>query len=258
MRIQIVYPPSAGLPSLTDVIQGRGYTVTVSHSDQVSPDAEFYLFFYGHEAMKRLAHGWVCLDLRHDRWMEATDWLPYCDFCLVRSASDQAALMESQGCEPERLYVVQTTEELLDLLDRVRDGRLAPADVPEHSKSNLLAGTANTEDTMADLQGQPQSQTATNTPSLAALTARLDVAERQADVMQRDYQVQSKVPLVGPLVAWIRRNLTSHLREPYLDPTLEKQVALNRDLVKALQEVTALLGDLEERLPQQDERHADE
>ena len=99
MRIQIVYPPSAGLPSLTDVIQGRGYTVTVSHSDQVSPDAEFYLFFYGHEAMKRLAHGWVCLDLRHDRWMEATDWLPYCDFCLVRSASDQAALMESQGCE---------------------------------------------------------------------------------------------------------------------------------------------------------------
>ena len=111
---------------------------------------------------------------------------------------------------------------------------------------------------MADLQGQPQSQTATNTPSLAALTARLDVAERQADVMQRDYQVQSKVPLVGPLVAWIRRNLTSHLREPYLDPTLEKQVALNRDLVKALQEVSALLRDLEERLSQQDERHADE
>lgn len=56
----------------------------------------------------------------------------------------------------------------------------------------------------------------------------------QADVMLRGYTVRSNAPLVGRLIAWIRRNLTSHLREPYLDPTLERQVAFNRSMVQAL------------------------
>ncbi len=55
-----------------------------------------------------------------------------------------------------------------------------------------------------------------------------------ADVMLRGYTVRSGLPLVGPLVAWVRRNLTSHLREPYLDPTLERQVAFNRRVARAL------------------------
>jgi len=59
--------------------------------------------------------------------------------------------------------------------------------------------------------------------------------EKSADVMQRGYVVRSNAPLVGPLLAWLRRNLTSHLREPYLDPTLERQVAFNREVVKTLQ-----------------------
>lgn len=56
----------------------------------------------------------------------------------------------------------------------------------------------------------------------------------QADVMLRGYVVRSKAPVVGRLIAWVRRNLTSHLREPYLDPTLERQVAFNRAVVQAL------------------------
>lgn len=56
----------------------------------------------------------------------------------------------------------------------------------------------------------------------------------QADVMLRDYVVRSKAPMLGRLIAWVRRNLTSHLREPYLDPTLERQVAFNRAVVQAL------------------------
>lgn len=56
----------------------------------------------------------------------------------------------------------------------------------------------------------------------------------QADVMLRGYTVVSSVPVFGRLIAWIRRNLTSHLREPYLDPMLERQVAFNRAVVRAL------------------------
>jgi hypothetical protein len=256
MRIQIVSPPSTGPLPLIDRIQRHGYIV--SHSNEVPPDADLYLFFSGHEAMKHLTHGWVFLDLRHAPGLNAANWLPYTDLCLVRSTSDQADLIASQGCEPERVYVVPDTEGLLALLDQARDGRLAPAEVPERSKPGFLPGRTHTEVTMPHPQGQPQSEAATNDPSLAALAARLDVAEHQADVMQREYQVKSRVPLVGPLVAWLRRNLTSHLREPYLDPTLERQVALNRDLVKALQEVAARLANLEEQLSQLDERHDDD
>lgn len=60
-----------------------------------------------------------------------------------------------------------------------------------------------------------------------------------ADVMQRGYVVRSGTPIIGPLIAWIRRNLTSHLREPYLDPTLERQVAFNREVVQMLQRLLA-------------------
>jgi glycosyltransferase involved in cell wall biosynthesis/2-polyprenyl-3-methyl-5-hydroxy-6-metoxy-1,4-benzoquinol methylase len=55
-----------------------------------------------------------------------------------------------------------------------------------------------------------------------------------ADVMIRGYVVRSDKPIVGPLIAWVRRNLTSHLREPYLDPILERQVTFNARVVQAL------------------------
>jgi glycosyltransferase involved in cell wall biosynthesis len=67
--------------------------------------------------------------------------------------------------------------------------------------------------------------------------AELERLEKAADVMQRGYVVRSNAPLVGPLLAWLRRNLTSHLREPYLDPTLERQVAFNREVVNTLQRI---------------------
>ena len=77
----------------------------------------------------------------------------------------------------------------------------------------------------------PAVNDASNPPRLATDYAHLN---KQADVMLRGYTVRSRAPLVGRLIAWIRRNLTSHLREPYLDPTLERQVAFNRAMVQAL------------------------
>ena len=61
--------------------------------------------------------------------------------------------------------------------------------------------------------------------------------EAKADVMIRGYSVRSNLPVVGRLIAWVRRNATSHLREPYLDPMVERQVAFNRDLAQALQQI---------------------
>jgi len=61
--------------------------------------------------------------------------------------------------------------------------------------------------------------------------------EDAADVMMRDYTVRSKIPVVGPLVAWLRRNLTSHLREPYVDPTFERQVAFNQQTIQSMRQV---------------------
>lgn len=67
------------------------------------------------------------------------------------------------------------------------------------------------------------------------LQSEFDQLGIQADVMMRDYVVRSKIPLVGPFLAWLRKNLTSHLREPYLDIMFERQVAFNQHIVQLLQ-----------------------
>ncbi len=78
----------------------------------------------------------------------------------------------------------------------------------------------------------------------------LDALQMAADVMQRGYHVQSHVPVIGPLIAWIRRNLTSHLREPYLDPTLERQVKFNQLLVQELHDLQQQVRELAMRAQQ--------
>ncbi len=256
MRIHVVSPPSAHPTSLIDQYRQRGDVVT--HSDQIPFDADLYVFCTGHNAIKHLTRGLVVADLRHGPDLEAADWLPYADLCLVRTPSDQAALAEVQDCEPERIYVVPNDDGLLDLMDKALRDLLSPAEVAEGSRRGFLPGESKMEMTMADVQRQSAMPTMSNTPQIAALTARLNVAERQSDVMLRNYRVHSKAPLVGPLITWVRRNLTSHLREPYLDPTLERQVALNRDLVKALQEILPLLADLEARMARIEEKGHDD
>jgi glycosyltransferase involved in cell wall biosynthesis len=85
----------------------------------------------------------------------------------------------------------------------------------------------------------PQRAAAVKQAQAQVQASELKWLEKSADVMQRGYVVRSNAPLVGPLLAWLRRNLTSHLREPYLDPTLERQVAFNREVVKTLQMLMA-------------------
>jgi hypothetical protein len=235
MKVHLVGSPPSQPSDLARLLQAGGHLV--SHSEAVPPDADVYLFLMGHEAMKELTHGLVILDLRHEPGLEAAVWAPYADLCLVHEAAARSALVGAYGCEPERVFLVADDETLPDLLDRALRDTLPPAEVERR------------ETAMTDLPSAPIE----SPDPITALAIRLEVLERQTDVMQRDYQVRSRLPLVGSLVAWTRRNLTSHLREPYLDPTLERQVALNRDLVHLLHETVRLYTDLETRLARLEE-----
>ena len=71
------------------------------------------------------------------------------------------------------------------------------------------------------------------------LPATLDIVRRgslrrAAEVARPSYSVRSGLPVVGPAVAWLRRQLTAHLKEPYLDPIIAGQDRFNRDLLETL------------------------
>jgi len=74
----------------------------------------------------------------------------------------------------------------------------------------------------------------------AHFRAELARTEVTADVMLRGYAVQSKLPLIGRFIVWIRRNLTSHLREPYMDPMFERQVTFNRQVLNLIRQLVDL------------------
>ena len=67
--------------------------------------------------------------------------------------------------------------------------------------------------------------------SLAAKTStdsvRPDPMLERADVALREYRVRSFVPVVGRLIEWLRVNLTSHVKEAYVDRITERQVMFN-------------------------------
>jgi glycosyltransferase involved in cell wall biosynthesis len=64
--------------------------------------------------------------------------------------------------------------------------------------------------------------------------SQIDLLRNAAQVGMPEYQVQSSAPIVGRLIAWLRRNLTSHLREPYIDPIVAKQEDYNKLLLDTL------------------------
>ena len=66
----------------------------------------------------------------------------------------------------------------------------------------------------------------------------------QADVSLRNYRVRSKVPVLGPLIEWIRRNSTTHVKEAYLDRIIERQVLYNRMLASEILQLRAEIARL--------------
>jgi glycosyltransferase involved in cell wall biosynthesis len=83
------------------------------------------------------------------------------------------------------------------------------------------------------------------------LQDEVKLLHQAAESVLKPYELQSKVPVVGPLIVWLRRNLTSHLREPYLDPTLRRQERFNWLVVQTMRQVNRLLEQSNsERQPQ--------
>jgi glycosyltransferase involved in cell wall biosynthesis len=64
--------------------------------------------------------------------------------------------------------------------------------------------------------------------------AEIDALRAAARVAMPDYQVRSNAPVVGNAIASLRRNLTSHLREPYLDPIIDRQETYNKLILDVL------------------------
>lgn len=58
--------------------------------------------------------------------------------------------------------------------------------------------------------------------------AQLSQLASLANIGMPEYRVTSRLPLVGRLISWGRVQLTSHLREPYLDPIVQRQERFNR------------------------------
>jgi len=58
--------------------------------------------------------------------------------------------------------------------------------------------------------------------------------EPLTQIVDPAYRVASRVPVIGRLITWGRTQLTSHLREPYLDPILARQERFNHALQSQL------------------------
>ena len=70
----------------------------------------------------------------------------------------------------------------------------------------------------------------------------------QADVALRGPRPRSGVPVLGPLIDWVRRNSTTHIKEAYLDRIIEQQVNVNRALLAEIQRLQAEVDELKGRL----------
>ncbi|MCX7682388.1 MAG: hypothetical protein N2508_10600, partial [Anaerolineae bacterium] len=68
---------------------------------------------------------------------------------------------------------------------------------------------------------------------------------RMANVIDREYKIRSRIPVIAPLIVWLRRNLTTHLREAYFDPVMERQVAFNQRAAEAICAAWQRLKDLQ-------------
>lgn len=195
----------------------------VSCSENVLSDGKIYVFSKGHAAMKQLQHALVILDLRDDTELIYAAWGVYADMCLVHNKSIQTQLIDKYGFEAERIFVVSNESQFakaihVGLHDRASIKR--QEQIKNKPAKNLQALSAN-------------SPFQTTKP----LAQRLKTMHAQSDIMLRNYHVKSNIPLFGSIITWIRRNLTSHLREPYIDTMLERQVDFNRNMTTMLHDL---------------------
>lgn len=202
--------------------------------------SEVYVFHYAGDypllaSIRERDQGTVFV---HDHGAAPKGWLPahYADVCLVSSRERRQELMGFYGLPPERVH-------LLPELDQEAAYRAALSELVDQAVTDVWPPSVHRMKDVSTPALAPASPWGKTSPATS-----LSLVRSQADVMLRDYTVRSRLPLVGGLIAWVRRNVTSHLREPYLDPTLERQVAFNRTVVAWMEQVQARLEELEAQI----------
>lgn len=73
-------------------------------------------------------------------------------------------------------------------------------------------------------------------PQRLSIEQLLAPLQQQGVLTAPSYRVESRIPLIGSLIAWLRRNLTSHLKEPYIDVLAQQQTAFNTRIVDQLRQ----------------------
>ncbi len=224
------------MPSALDHPYGELGELGVTVRESV-PHSDLYLYHHADlhpllAALRQQDQGSVIV---HDHGSAPQEWLPahYSDLCLVDEEARRDELIDAHGLAPARVQVLP-----------------APDDQREYENAmNQWVHCVYADDwpQLSEIGDRPATRRAMPEPNTetAALRGALQLGHNQADVMLRDYTVRSRIPVVGRLVAWLRRNLTSHLREPYLDPTLERQVAFNRTVLDWMEQVQTRLEALE-------------
>lgn len=75
----------------------------------------------------------------------------------------------------------------------------------------------------------------------------VSIRRRDCDVMPRNYVIDWRIPILGPIHSVVRRVINDEIRR-YLMPSLKKQSTLNRRLLRALKELSRENAELRREL----------
>ncbi|MBN1487931.1 MAG: hypothetical protein JW981_09840 [Anaerolineae bacterium] len=207
-----------------------------NHSPQHWRESDLYLYHDSApreflESIKRIRHGlviWICTEL------DNLDLIHYADFCVIVDPVLKTQLYDKLGYPSERVGLLPPVQEAGGFT----------------AQSHKLSGIVD-----RLIQGDfPEVKPPVERATSGELTSRLDYLESRSDIMLRSYIVRSKIPVLGTFIIWVRGILTSHLREPYIDPTFENQVAFNRRVVKEMHEILRTQEEILTRLDRLESR----
>ena len=71
----------------------------------------------------------------------------------------------------------------------------------------------------------------------SAIGQHVSIRQRDCDILPRDYVIDWRIPILGPIHAAIRRIINAEIRR-YLVPSLEKQSYLNRQMSRVVQDLS--------------------
>ncbi|MGD2148201.1 MAG: hypothetical protein PVH41_16035 [Anaerolineae bacterium] len=75
----------------------------------------------------------------------------------------------------------------------------------------------------------------------------LPVSEQDCDIVPRNYVIDWRIPILGPVHAWVRRIINAEVRR-YLALSLERQSYLNRQFLRVLDDLVVENERLRQRI----------